>query len=140
MYRIPRWSSGCLFVCLFACLFVCLSSVFFLFVFVLLLLFCFVLFCMILILPGCSCRCYHLFSHEGQDRNVPNTLTVGIGFHCLCPQCYIRGTQRKARDIVIHNNICSSELARMCGMSYIFQLGLFKISIWQPETQFCKGF
>ena len=30
-----------------------------------------------------------------------------------------RGTQRKARDIVIHNNICSSELARMCGMSYI---------------------
>ena len=36
-----------------------------------------------------------------------------------------RGTQRKAGDIVIHNNICSSELDRMCGMSYISQLGLF---------------
>ena len=37
-----------------------------------------------------------------------------------------RGTQRKARDIVIHNIICSSELARMCGMSYISQLGSVK--------------
>ena len=37
-----------------------------------------------------------------------------------------RGTQRKAWDIVIHNNICSSELARMCGMSYISQLGSVK--------------
>ena len=35
----------------------------------------------------------------------------------------VRGTQRKVRDIVIHNIICSSELARMCGMSYISQLG-----------------
>ena len=35
-------------------------------------------------------------------------------------------TQRKARDIVIHNIICSSELARMCGMSYISQLGSVK--------------
>ena len=43
------------------------------------------------------------------------------------PQCSKRrGTQRKARDIVIHNNTCSSELARMCGMSYISQLGSVK--------------
>ena len=34
----------------------------------------------------------------------------------------VRGTQRKARDIVIHNIICSTELARMCGMNYISQL------------------
>ena len=26
--------------------------------------------------------CYHLFSHEAQGRNVPNSLTVGMGFHC----------------------------------------------------------
>ena len=39
---------------------------------------------------------------------------------------YFRGTQRKARDKVIHNNICSSELARICGMSYISQLGSVK--------------
>ena len=37
-----------------------------------------------------------------------------------------RGTQRKARDIVIHNIICSSELARMCGISYTSQLGSVK--------------
>ena len=37
-----------------------------------------------------------------------------------------RGTQRKARDIVIQNIICSSELARMCGISYISQLGSVK--------------
>ena len=35
-----------------------------------------------LILPGCSFKCYHLFSHEAQGRNVPNSLTVGMGFHC----------------------------------------------------------
>ena len=39
---------------------------------------------------------------------------------------YYRGTQRKARDIVIHNIICSSELARMCGISYTSQLGSVK--------------
>ena len=37
-----------------------------------------------------------------------------------------RGTQRKAQDIVIHNIICSSELARMCWMSCISQLGSVK--------------
>ena len=37
-----------------------------------------------------------------------------------------RGTQRKAQDIVIHNIICSSELARMCWMSYISKLGSVK--------------
>ena len=26
-----------------------------------------------LILPGCSFKCYHLFSHEAQGRNVPNS-------------------------------------------------------------------
>ena len=30
--------------------------------------------------PGCSFRCNHLFSHEAQGRNVPNSLTVGMGF------------------------------------------------------------
>ena len=33
-----------------------------------------------LILPGCSFKCYHLFSHEAQGRNVPNSLTVGRVF------------------------------------------------------------
>ena len=33
-----------------------------------------------LILPGCSFRCYHLFSHEAQGQNVPNSLTVGMVF------------------------------------------------------------
>ena len=41
-------------------------------------------------------------------------------------RCIDRGIQRKARDIVIHNIIYSSELARMCGMSYISQLGSVK--------------
>ena len=31
-------------------------------------------------LPGCSFKCYHLFSHEAQGRNVPNRVTVGMGF------------------------------------------------------------
>ena len=53
---------------------------------------------------------------------------------------FFRGTQRKAPDIVIYNNICSSELVRMCGMSYISQLGSVKNTIWQLETPFCKGF
>ena len=35
-----------------------------------------------LILPGCSFKCNHLFSHEAQGWNVPNSLTVGMGFHC----------------------------------------------------------
>ena len=39
-------------------------------------------FFLFLILPGCSFKCYHLFSHEAQGRNVPNSLTVGMGFHC----------------------------------------------------------
>ena len=53
-------------------------------------LFCFVLFCFVclfvclffwfLILPGRSFKYYHLFSHEAQGRNVPNSLTVGMGF------------------------------------------------------------
>ena len=30
----------------------------------------------------CSFRCYHLFSHEAQGQNIPNSLTVGMGFHC----------------------------------------------------------
>ena len=38
----------------------------------------------------------------------------------------LQGHPRKAQDIVIDNNICSSELARMCGMSYISQLGSVK--------------
>ena len=33
-----------------------------------------------LILPGCSFKYYHLFSHEAQGRNVTNSLTVGMGF------------------------------------------------------------
>ena len=36
-----------------------------------------------LILPLCSFRCYHLFSHEAQGLDLPNSLTVGMGFHCL---------------------------------------------------------
>ena len=43
----------------------------------------FFLFFLFLILPGCSLRCYHLFSHEAQGQNVLNSLTVGMGFHCL---------------------------------------------------------
>ena len=35
-----------------------------------------------LILPGCLSRRYHLFSHEAQGRNVLNSLTLGMGFHC----------------------------------------------------------
>ena len=42
-----------------------------------------VFFFLFLILPGCSFRCYHLFSHEAQGRNIPNSMTVGMGFHCL---------------------------------------------------------
>ena len=42
----------------------------------------FFFFFLFLILPGCSFKCYHLFSHEAQGRNVPNSLTVGMGFHC----------------------------------------------------------
>ena len=41
-----------------------------------------IIFFLFLILPGCSFKCYHLFSHEAQGRNVPNSLTVGMGFHC----------------------------------------------------------
>ena len=33
-----------------------------------------------LILPGCSFKYYHLFSHEAQSQNVPNSLTEGMGF------------------------------------------------------------
>ena len=40
----------------------------------------FFFFFLFLILPGCSFKCYHLFSHEAQGRNVPNSLTVGMGF------------------------------------------------------------
>ena len=39
-------------------------------------------FSLFLILPGCSFKCYHLFSHEAQGRNLPNSLTVGMGFYC----------------------------------------------------------
>ena len=42
----------------------------------------FFFFILFLILPGCSFKCYHLFSHEAQGQNVPNSLTVGMGFHC----------------------------------------------------------
>ena len=41
----------------------------------------------------------------------------------LNSQIVVRGTQLKAQDIIIHSNICSSKLARICGMSYISQLG-----------------
>ena len=44
--------------------------------------FLFFYFFLFLILPGCSFRCNHLFSHKAQDQNVPNSLTVGMGFHC----------------------------------------------------------
>ena len=44
--------------------------------------FIFLFFFLFLVLPGCSFKCYHLFSHEAQGRNVPNSLTVGMGFHC----------------------------------------------------------
>ena len=58
-----------------------------------------------------------------------------VGSHPREVQCTVeiwetltdfRGTQRKAWDIVIQNIICSSELARMCGISYISQLGSVK--------------
>ena len=37
--------------------------------------------------PGCSFRCYHLFSHEDSGQNVKNNLTVGMGFYCLHVPC-----------------------------------------------------
>ena len=33
-------------------------------------------------LPGCSFKSYHLFSHEAQGQNVPNSFTVAMSFHC----------------------------------------------------------
>ena len=38
----------------------------------------FFIYLFIFFLPGCSFRCYHLFSQEAQGRNVPNSLTVGM--------------------------------------------------------------
>ena len=71
---------------------------------------------------------------------VENLLELGPELRQPYNRPFFRGTQRKAQDIVKHNNICSSEVARMCGMSYISQLGSVKYTIWQPETQFCKWF
>ena len=42
------------------------------------LVFCFLF--LFLILPGCSFKYYHLFSDKAQGQNVPNSLTVGMGF------------------------------------------------------------
>ena len=55
---------------------------FILFYFILFYFILFIYFFWFLTLPGCSFRCYHLFSHETQGRNVQNSLTVGMGFHC----------------------------------------------------------
>ena len=59
------------------------NSAFIFFIFYFILLYFIYLFFGFLILDGCSFKCYHLFSHEAQGRNVPNSFTVGMGFHCL---------------------------------------------------------
>ena len=60
------------------------------------------------------------FTKSKYSNNKVKMLTWGATL--TGGQKVIKGTQRKARDIVIHNIICSSELARMYGMSYISQL------------------
>ena len=61
------------------------------------------LFLLFLILPGCPFKCYHLFSHEAQGRNVPNSLTAGMGFHCSYVPSSTAHKQRKVAILVLIN-------------------------------------
>ena len=45
-------------------------------------LFCFIFLTFYFTWPGVHSGVIHLFSHEAQGSNVPNSLTVGINYHC----------------------------------------------------------
>ena len=71
-----------------------------------------------------SKMCSFLFSRGNQTcARIANAKHTTQSQDAALSAIYIEGTRR---GIVIHSNICSSELARMYGMIYISQLGSVK--------------
>ena len=100
-----------------------------------------------LILPGCSFKCCHLFSHEAQGRNVPNSFDCKDGFSLLISVLtkfrivemanWLNLNKRPCWDL-IRDPFASEANLRTAGLRYLFTIKRMLKIVTSPINQITR--